>query len=179
MYPEITKSSLDKDLSKVLIVGHGSFSMRQRPSYSQWVAEGVEVHCADVDPRHLETCPDGVIQHDLSEVPESQLLKTAPFDLVLVNNYPQLHLATALKYSSSCSGHIIIPAPHDLNANLISTLASAPGFADFRAQLRIHDHYRNKDAFPAFLEVLPLIHQHYGQFQRICLFLVECRSVND
>jgi hypothetical protein len=100
------------------------------------------------------------------------------FDVLFVNNVPELHLVTALE-CSTLAKRIIIQKPQDLNFPLIRTIAAANGFQDFRDKTVIHDHYRNKGGVPALLNVLPDLHRDYGQFRRLLFFLTECRSVND
>ena len=174
-----SESVANEPVGKVLVVGHGDLASRQRASYLHWMTEGAVVHCADIDPWQLEDCPEGVLRYDASDPGElDRITKSAPFDLLLVNTPPEVHLATALQYSPFAK-QIIISAPQDSNYPLIKTISTLPAFADLRRRILIHDHYRNRDVFSALLSKLPMLHRDYGQFRRMLLFLVETTSVND
>jgi len=164
-------------LRNILVMGHGALAMRQKPTYEHWLQVGVEVHCADADPSKLDDCLDGVHRYVIPGE-EQRLLKAAPFDLLCINNVPELHLATALKFDTYAQ-RIIIQKPQDLNFPLIRTLNTATGFEHLRARAVVHDHYKNKSPFAALLRELPVLHARYGQFRRILFFLTEAKSVND
>ncbi|HEY6252297.1 MAG TPA: hypothetical protein VI685_20260 [Candidatus Angelobacter sp.] len=166
-------------VGKVLVVGSGDIALKQRATYHHWMSEGVAVHCADTDVSRLEDCLEGVHRHDVSDPDEfNRMVKSGPFDLLLVNTRPELRLATALQYSAFAK-QIVISAPQDSNYPLIKTISTLPAFDDLRRRIRIHDYYRNKDVFPGIISILPMLHRDYGQFRRMMLFLVENRSIND
>ncbi|MBU2515503.1 hypothetical protein KJ966_29655 [bacterium] len=168
-----------KPIESVLIIGHGDIAVRQSPTYQHWFKEGVEVHCADVEASKLDDCIGRAFKYILPD--EKQKLAAFGanyFDLLLVNNVPELHLATALEFSPFAK-QIVIQKPQDLNFPFIRTIATAKGFEDFRSKAKIFDHYRNKGAVPALLSVLPMLNTDYGQFRRLMFFLTESKSVND
>jgi hypothetical protein len=166
-------------IGKVLVIGHGDLAKRQRPTYEHWLNEGVEVHCADVDPRQLDDCLDGIHRYRLPDE-KHRLAALGPdyFDLVCVNNFPEVHIATALEFNT-LARQIVIQKPQDLNFPLISTMSRARGYGDFRHKAKIHDHYRNKSAVAALKRALTNLHADYGQFRRLLFFLTESKSVND
>jgi hypothetical protein len=166
-------------IRKVLVIGHGDLANRQRPTYEHWLNEGVEVHCADVYSVQLDDCLEGIHRYVLpGEKHKLAALGPDHFDLLCVNNVPELHIATALEYNT-LARQIIIQKPQDLNFPLIRTMAEARGYEDFRNKAKIHDHYRNKGVVPALLKVLADLHTDYGQFRRLLFFLTESKSVND
>lgn len=172
---------INDPIQRVLVIGHGDLAVRQRPTYEHWINQGVEVHCADVDPTKLDDCLEGVQRYDLSDPSEARRLLSVGYDgydLLLVNNFPGIHLATALTYSAFAK-HIIIQKPQDLNYPLIRTIQTAAGFEGFRRKVKVHDHYRNKDSVPALLQVLPQLHRDYGRFQKLAFFLTESKDIND
>jgi hypothetical protein len=174
-------SSLEivEPIRKVLIIGHGDLAVRQASTYEHWLNEGVEVHCADVDSSKLIDCLEGAHRYLLPHE-KQRLTALGPnyFDLLCVNNVPELHLVTALEFSTYAR-QIVIQKPQDLNFPLINTIATARGYEDFRTKVKIHDHYLNKGAVIALLEVLADLHTDYGQFRRLMFFLTESKSVND
>lgn len=166
-------------IRSVLVVGHGALAARQEPVYFHWLANGVDVHCADIDSSKLDGCLDGIHRYVLPE-DERLLTKAIPegVDLLCVNNIPELHLVTAIQWHNFAR-HIIIQKPQDLNYPLIKTVACADGLSHFRRKTKIHDHYRNKGVAPALWTALPSLITERGQFRRILLFLTEPKSVND
>ena len=164
-------------VQRVLVIGHGALAMRQAPTYQHWLDQGVDVHCADVDEAKLEDCLSGIHRYVLPRH-EANLLSKAPFDLVCVSNIPSLHLATALHFGTYAK-RIVIQKPQDLNYPLIEVIAEARGYEDFRSKTVIHDHYRNKSAFVALLEQLPMLMRRYGKFTKVMFFLTEAKSVSD
>ncbi len=165
-------------VQRVLVIGHGALAKHQRPLYEHWIKNGVEVHCADISPESLESCVDGVKRYVLPQEEGKLPRDINYFDLLCVNNYPEEHLITAIRYGSIAK-HIVIQKPQDLNYPLIETMSNSPMYADFTRKVVVHDHYRNKGAFPALLHVLPELHRDYGQFRRLMLFLTEHKHVND
>lgn len=164
-------------IRKVLVIGHGALATRQRPTYEHWLAQGIDVHCADIDKSRLDDCLDGIKPYVLPQG-ESRLLAKGPFDLLCVNNIPDLHMMTALQYGTYAR-RIVIQKPQDLNLPLIQRMATAAGFEPFRQKAVIHDHYRNKSAFAALLLELPAWIQSFGRFRRVMFFLTESKSVSD
>jgi hypothetical protein len=167
----------DQPILRVLVIGHGHLAERQAPTYEHWLQKGVEVHCADVEGSKLDDCLPGIHRHVIPE-DDDAIIKAAPFDLLLINNVPELHFATALHYAA-CAKQIIIQKPQDLNYPLIRTLSTARGFENFRRKIGVHDHYRNKGAVPALMNALPKLYTQFGQIRRSMLFLTEHKSVNE
>lgn len=169
------------EIRKILVIGHGALAERQKPTYEHWLDQGVDIHCADVEDSQLNDCLDGIKKYVLPKH-EAKLISQAtskkPFDLLCVNNIPELHLATALQYGTYAK-RIIIQKPQDLNFPLIRTIARANGQEKFRSKTVIHDHYRNKSAFVAMLNVLPSLIQQYGKLKKIMFFLTEAKGVRE
>jgi hypothetical protein len=171
---------IHEPIRSVLTIGHGDIAARQRPIFEHWLAQGVTVHCADIDESKLDDCLDGIHRYVLprDEQRLTRVLYAAPADLLVINNVPELHLITALQWSTYVR-RIIIQKPQDLNYPLIKTMARAQGYERFRRQAVIHDHYRNKDVVPALAQALPSLHKERGQFKRLLFILTEGKSVND
>lgn len=174
---EIPSLPSPETIRKIAIIGHGAVAERQLPSHQLWLEQGVEIHAADVDPAKLDDCPKEMSRYVLPQE-EERMLRAGPFDMLFVNNFPELHLITALTYATHAK-LIVIQKPQDLNFPLIRTINQARGYEHFRPRTVIHDHYRNKGAIPAVLRELPTLLQRYGRFRRILFFLTEAKSVND
>lgn len=164
-------------IHKVLAIGHGDIANRQASVYKHWLDNGVKLHFADISEVALGDCLPGAEAYLLPRE-DGKLRKAGVFDLVLVNNLPELHLITALEYSKFAR-RMIIQKPQDLNFPLIKTVSKALGYEQFRAKTVIHDHYRNKGAFQALLHALPALHERNGRFTRLIAFLTESRSVRE
>jgi len=167
----------DKPLERVAVIGHGALAERQKPTYVHWVNQDIAVHCADVDRTQLDDCINGIQKYVIPN-DEDKLLCVPHFDLLCINNVPDLHLMTALHYGTYAD-RIIIQKPQDLNYPLIQRIATASGFERFRRKTVIHDHYRNKSVYAALLTQIPELLQRYGKFKRIMFFLTESKSVSD
>ncbi len=156
-----------KPLSKVLVIGQGDLAKRQRPTYEHWLANGVKVHCADINPDKLENSVAGLHTYVLPQ-DEKAMLNKAPFDLLYVANIPSYHLKTTLQYGD-CARQIIIQKP--LHPGLV-TLEHVRQLGNLYPKIVVHDHYRNKSSFAALLN-----HGHQNEIRRMLFFLTETKSV--
>jgi len=107
-----------------------------------------------------------------------ELLREHPLTHIYAANWPDLHLATALKYSDNCYGGIIvIPKPLDTNFELIETVAG-DAFPELKEKIFLHDHYRNKAVVGHMFDAFSKL-KHYGEVTEFQFFLTEFRTIEE